>query len=98
NRVRLAILISPKPGLSADDCRSYWLNTHSEVFSSIAIVKRNLLNYEQMSSLTLYRGYVGDDPEIRASSVHGHGCLEAETMEKIAEVFHDQEYHHRIVV
>ena len=48
DRVRLAVLMAPKPGLSFEEFDRYWLNVHANVFSSIAIVKRNLLKYEQV--------------------------------------------------
>ncbi len=49
DRVRLAVLMSPKPGLSFEEFDRYWLDVHADVFTSIAIVKRNLLKYEQVS-------------------------------------------------
>ena len=48
DRVRLAVLMAPKPGLSFEEFDSYWLDVHAKVFSSIAIAKRNLLKYEQV--------------------------------------------------
>ena len=48
DRVRLAILVAPRPSLSLDECRSYWPSTHSKGFFSIGIVKRDLLKYEQV--------------------------------------------------
>ena len=52
DRVRLAVLMAPKPGLSFEEFDRYWLDVHAKVFSSIAIVKRNLLKYEQVSQVT----------------------------------------------
>ena len=51
DRVRLAVLMAPKPGLSFEEFDRYWLDVHGNVFSSIAIAKRNLLKYEQVSEM-----------------------------------------------
>ncbi len=48
DRVRLVILVHRKDGMSLEDFQSYWRDEHSQVFSSIPIVKKNLLNYEQV--------------------------------------------------
>lgn len=48
DRVRLTLLVYRKQGMSLDEFQQYWKNQHSEVFTSIAIVKKNLLNYEQV--------------------------------------------------
>ena len=51
NRVRLAVLATPKEGLTTEEFHDYWLNHHASLFSSIGVVKRNLLKYEQVSAL-----------------------------------------------
>ena len=48
HRVRLTLLVYRKPDLSLDEFQQYWKNQHSEIFSSIAVVKKNLLSYEQV--------------------------------------------------
>ena len=58
DRVRLAVLMAPKPGLSFEEFDRYWLDVHAKVFSSIAIVKRNLLKYEQVGKVATQM----DDP------------------------------------
>ncbi|RPD63933.1 hypothetical protein L226DRAFT_567889 [Lentinus tigrinus ALCF2SS1-7] len=98
DRVRLVILVAPKPGLSPDECRSYWLNTHSKVFSSIAIVKRNLLKYEQFHFDSRYTApMTAMIPGYMPPPFFGMAIFEAETIEKIYEVFQDEEYR-RVVV
>lgn len=54
DRVRLAVLMAPKPGLSFEEFDRYWLDVHAKVFSSIAIAQRNLLKYEQVSVATYH--------------------------------------------
>lgn len=53
DRVRLAVLMAPKHGLSFEEFDRYWLDVHAKVFSSISIVKRNLLKYEQVRQLAI---------------------------------------------
>ena len=49
DKVRLIILLYRKQGMSQEDFSTYWRETHSGVFASLTIVKRNLLKYEQVS-------------------------------------------------
>ena len=49
DRVRLAILVYRKPGMSLQDFQDYWRKEHAKVFSGIEVVKKNLLKYEQVS-------------------------------------------------
>ncbi|KAI0702934.1 hypothetical protein C8T65DRAFT_655135 [Cerioporus squamosus] len=98
DRVRLAILISPKPGMTPDECRSYWRSNHFKVFSSIAVVKRNLLKYEQFHFDPKYTAAMtAMIPGYKPPPFFGMAIFEAETMDKIAEVFQDEEYN-RVVV
>lgn len=48
DRVRLTLLVYRKQGMSLSEFQQYWREQHSEVFTSIAIVKKNLLLYEQV--------------------------------------------------
>lgn len=48
DRVRMVALLYPKEGLSFEEFDRYWLNEHSKVFTSIDIVKKNFLKYEQV--------------------------------------------------
>ena len=50
DRVRLCTYISPKEGMSVEEFQDYWLNHHGKLFSSLAVVKRNVLKYEQVST------------------------------------------------
>ena len=59
DRARLSIFVYRKQGLSLDEFQKYWREQHSGLFSSIAIVKENLLSYQQV------RGTQADHPPIR---------------------------------
>ncbi|KAF8899347.1 hypothetical protein BD779DRAFT_1667030 [Infundibulicybe gibba] len=47
NRVRMVILSKRAPNITNEEFSIYWANSHSKLFSSLAIVKKNLLKYEQ---------------------------------------------------
>ncbi|KAJ7918893.1 hypothetical protein B0H13DRAFT_1458921, partial [Mycena leptocephala] len=50
DRVRLAVLIKRKPGMSVEEFGRYWAEVHGPLFTSLDIVKKNLVKYEQAHS------------------------------------------------
>ena len=48
DRVRLTLLVHRKPDLSLSEFQKYWREQHAGVFTGIAIVKKNLLSYQQV--------------------------------------------------
>jgi hypothetical protein len=48
DRVRVVVLLKKKPTLSKEEFHKYWSGTHSALFSSLDIVKSNLVKYEQV--------------------------------------------------
>lgn len=48
DRVRLTLLVHRKPGLSLSEFQKYWREQHAGVFTGIAVVKKNLLSYQQV--------------------------------------------------
>ena len=48
DRVRLTLLVHRKPGLSLSEFQKYRREQHAGVFTGIATVKKNLLNYQQV--------------------------------------------------
>ena len=48
DRVRLTLCIHRKPGTSVEEFQRYWREEHSQLFAGIAVVKSNLLTYEQV--------------------------------------------------
>ncbi|KAI0358751.1 hypothetical protein OH77DRAFT_1397050 [Trametes cingulata] len=93
DRVRLAVLMAPKPGLSFEEFDSYWLNVHARVFSSIAIAKRNLLKYEQFHLDPKYDEVIAAQTLAKSRSpFRGIAIFEATSLDKIFEIFQDEEY------
>ena len=48
DRARLVLLVKRKATLSKEAFHHYWSGTHGALFSSLDIVKTNLLKYEQV--------------------------------------------------
>ncbi|KAI0674924.1 hypothetical protein C8Q78DRAFT_1066822 [Trametes maxima] len=93
DRVRLAVLMAPKPGLSFEEFDRYWLDVHANIFSSIAIAKRNLLKYEQFHLDPNYDGIVAAQSLAQTkTSFRGIAIFEATSLDKIFEIFQDEEY------
>ncbi|MCJ1458969.1 hypothetical protein MMC28_009346 [Mycoblastus sanguinarius] len=91
DRVRLVILLHRKESMNVDDFQEYWRNEHSQVFSSIAVVKKNLLSYEQAhgnSEALEQLKQVG----FPVAEADGMAIFEAVSYEKIFECFTDDEY------
>ncbi|KAF8899392.1 hypothetical protein BD779DRAFT_1667065 [Infundibulicybe gibba] len=47
DRVRLAFYLTRRDNYTHEEWSEYWANTHSKIFTSIPIVQKNLLRYEQ---------------------------------------------------
>ncbi|KAI0364453.1 hypothetical protein BV20DRAFT_956197 [Pilatotrama ljubarskyi] len=93
DRVRLAVLMAPKPGLSFEEFDRYWLDVHAKVFSSIAIAKRNLLKYEQFHLDPKYEEVIAAQTLAQSKSpFRGIAIFEATSLDKIFEIFRDEEY------
>ncbi|RPD63987.1 hypothetical protein L227DRAFT_521254 [Lentinus tigrinus ALCF2SS1-6] len=93
DRVRLAVLMAPKPGLSFKEFDRYWLDVHANVFSSIAIVKQNLLKYEQFHLDPKYEAVINASSLAKSKSpFRGIAIFEATSLDKIFEIFQDEEY------
>ncbi|CDO76018.1 hypothetical protein BN946_scf184665.g10 [Trametes cinnabarina] len=93
DRVRLVVLMAPKPGLSFEEFDRYWLNVHAEVFSSIAIAKRNLLKYEQFHLDRNYEDLIAAQTLAKSKSpFRGIAIFEATSLDKIFEIWKDEEY------
>ncbi|KAF6226593.1 hypothetical protein HO173_012492 [Letharia columbiana] len=101
DRVRLTLLVYRKPGMSLDEFHQYWKNQHAELFSSIAIVKKNLLSYVQMREAC---AHVNEEASAQlkqvgfpVSDADGMAIFEAPSYAMIAACFQDEEYQ-KIVV
>ena len=121
DRVRLVFLMTPADGLSDEQFKNYWLENHGPLFTSLPIVKKNVLKYEQVrathSSVTaggidstvlvidadvdfqqfhiepsFIEPFAATEPGLIPSPYKGMAIFEAESMEKLFEVFQDEKY------
>ena len=102
-------LMYPKDGLSFEEFDRYWLENHGKVFSSLDIVRKNLLKYEQVRPSQFIPLVTNDDhsyqfhlnPQmnqlfaaqgLEPVSFVGVAIFEAESFDKIQEVFQHPDY------
>ncbi|KAI0645369.1 hypothetical protein C8Q79DRAFT_911072 [Trametes meyenii] len=97
NRFRLSMLLVPKKGLTPKEFRRHWIENHAPLFSSLPIVKKNLLKYEQYHIDNATTAIVARRFQQEPTAWAGQVIFEAESLEKILEVFEDEEYQ-RVVV
>ncbi|KAL8709917.1 MAG: hypothetical protein Q9220_005367 [cf. Caloplaca sp. 1 TL-2023] len=91
DRVCLMILFHRKNGMSFDDFDKYWRETHAKVACELHIFQKNILKYEQVHvDRTSLQSWKDDGHQV--TDYDGIVVLEAESEEKIREVFQDQEY------
>ncbi|CDO76181.1 hypothetical protein BN946_scf185037.g4 [Trametes cinnabarina] len=94
-RFRMTVLIKPKEGMSFEDFLDYWEHKHAALFNSIAISKRNLYKYEQFhvdSTSTAILTKAWSEAMNPIPPYAGVASFEADSPEKILEIFDDEEY------
>ncbi|KAF5385132.1 hypothetical protein D9615_000971 [Tricholomella constricta] len=93
DRVRIIIFVKRKPGLSKEEFSRYWKGPHAELFTSLETVKKNVIKYEQ--------AHVNDKyitaPQAMAMGLtapdwDGFAVFDAESYDKLFEVFSSEEY------
>ncbi|KIP01961.1 hypothetical protein PHLGIDRAFT_130998 [Phlebiopsis gigantea 11061_1 CR5-6] len=94
NRVRLAAIFHPAAGVSPQQFSHYWLNEHGKIFISLNVVRNNLTKYEQFHFDTPLTGdvAVAMGSSSATASFYGMAVFEAESYDKIFQVFADPEY------
>ncbi|OSD04040.1 hypothetical protein PYCCODRAFT_1476540 [Trametes coccinea BRFM310] len=95
SQFRMTVLVKPKKGMSYEEFFDYWENMHAPLFSSMAIAKRNLRKYEQFNIDPEMTGVVRNKWGVGMGPVPpfaGIAQFEADTPEKILEIFDDEEY------
>ncbi|KAJ7475960.1 hypothetical protein FB451DRAFT_263796 [Mycena latifolia] len=97
DRVRLAILLKRKSTLTEEEFSQYWSGTHAALFSSVDIVKKNLIKYEQAHVNQSVLMQLVQAMGAPMSEWDGMVIFEGESYAKIFEVFQSEEYN-RIVV
>ncbi|KAK7033229.1 EthD domain-containing protein [Favolaschia claudopus] len=94
DRVRLVSLFKRKPGMTREEFQKYWASTHREIFTSLEITKKNLLKYEQAhtSDAALKQMAEASGVPMADSEWDGMAIFEAESYDKILEIFQSEEY------
>lgn len=94
NRFRFVAVFFPAPGISPEEFHNYWLHEHGRLFMSLDIVKKNLTKYEQLhfnhDAVRSLTAASSSAPE--ANSYWGMAIFEAESFDKLTEVFSHPDY------
>ncbi|KAJ7678933.1 hypothetical protein DFH06DRAFT_975016 [Mycena polygramma] len=97
DRVRLVALLKRKPSLSKEEFHKYWAEKHGPLFSSLEIVKTNLLKYEQAHTNDAVLQQVTQKMGAPMSEWDGMAIFEGESLAKIFEVFTHPEYQEKVI-
>ncbi|KAJ7030367.1 hypothetical protein C8F04DRAFT_1005782 [Mycena alexandri] len=97
DRVRLVVLIKKKPSLSKKEFHQHWAKTHGALFSSLEVVKKNILRYEQAHTNETVLSALAQQAVFPVSDWDGMGIFEAESYAKIFEVFQSDEYKKNVI-
>ncbi|KAJ7364153.1 hypothetical protein DFH08DRAFT_838454 [Mycena albidolilacea] len=93
DRVRIVVLLKRKPTLSKEEFHKHWTETHGPLFSSLDVVKRNLLKYEQAHiNDPVLQQIMQMIPGAPTADWDGMAIFEAESYAKVFEVFQSEEY------
>jgi len=89
--VRLYSTMNKKDGISQEEFHRYWREEHGKLFASLDIVKKNLVKYEQ-AHVNEFMKPIIDTGAYPSASWGGLAIFEAESYDKIMEVFGSEEY------
>ncbi|KAI0829730.1 hypothetical protein BC628DRAFT_1062466 [Trametes gibbosa] len=92
DRYRVVGLLSKKPELSDEEFFTHWREVHGPLFTSLDIVKKNILKYEQHHYTGIFNAAVSAHGYALTQDRIGLAVFEAESYEKILEVFNSEEY------
>jgi len=93
DRVRFMGLLYAKEGISFEQFDKYWREEHGPLFASLEIVKKNLLLYEQFHlNQPVTTAFQAGQTPIPPPPCVGVGICEAESIEKMMEIFASPEY------
>ncbi|KAJ6571269.1 hypothetical protein B0H19DRAFT_1064384 [Mycena capillaripes] len=91
DRVRIALLMKRKPGMSKDEFSRYWREVHGPLFVGLEIAKSRLLKYEQAHvNDGMLQSIVGAG--LQVAEWDGMAILEGESYEKLMEIFKSEEF------
>ncbi|KAG6846537.1 hypothetical protein H0H93_013356 [Arthromyces matolae] len=90
NPVRMLVFLKRKPGITHEEFGSFWRTKHAKAFLALDIVKKNVINYEQI--------HIKQHPKIPGvlglplQGWDGIVLLDGESYEKLFEVFEDKQF------
>ncbi|KAF9257047.1 hypothetical protein L218DRAFT_949488 [Marasmius fiardii PR-910] len=102
NPVRALTFTQKKDDISFQEYSRYWSHEHAQIFMDLEIVKKNILKYEQSSTVIdhhrqlhvnqEWKTKLRENPSVNMPDFDGIVLFEAESPEKIQEVVQHPEY------
>ncbi|KAI0633462.1 hypothetical protein C8Q77DRAFT_1217856 [Trametes polyzona] len=92
DRYRVVGLMAKKPGLTDEQFFAHWREVNGPLFTSLEIVKKNILKYEQHHYNNSFEAGIAANGYALPQEYRGVAVFEAESYEKILEVFLSEEY------
>ncbi|KAF8206287.1 EthD domain-containing protein [Mycena galopus ATCC 62051] len=92
DRVRFALLVNRKPGLSKEEFHKYWSEKHGPLVTTLDIVKQNLLKYEQGHTNYPVLEQMAQMTGAPIPEWDGMAIFEAESYAKFFEIVQSEEY------
>ncbi|KAG6919074.1 hypothetical protein DXG01_009327 [Tephrocybe rancida] len=92
DRVRVLVLMKRKASLTREEFSKYWRKVHAPLFTSLNIVKTNVLRYEQGHTNTKYSDIARDKMGLVIPDFDGVLILDGESFDKVFAVFTSDEY------
>ncbi|KAF8899395.1 hypothetical protein BD779DRAFT_1465317 [Infundibulicybe gibba] len=96
DRVRLILLSKRKEGITNEEFSEYWANSHARLFSSVPIVRQNLLKYEQAHTSEQTIPLI-NSIGFSTAKWDGIAVFEATSYDKILAIFDSEEYKNIVI-
>ncbi|KAI0633463.1 hypothetical protein C8Q77DRAFT_1073322 [Trametes polyzona] len=92
DRYRVLGILAKKPELTDEEFFKHWREVHGPLFAGLDIVKKNILKYEQHLYNDSFEAGILANGYALTGQCRGIAVFEAESYEKILEVFASEEY------
>jgi len=95
DRARITVLFTKKADVSQEDFERFWTVEHPKLFSSLDIVKSNIVRYEQQIAATTAQANIAQSGAA-AAPFHAAAVFEAKDFDTLWAVFQSEEYRTKV--
>ncbi|KAF9261350.1 hypothetical protein L218DRAFT_503674 [Marasmius fiardii PR-910] len=96
-RVRVLFFLQKNDGKTFEEWSHYWSHNHAQIFSSLDIVKKNILRYEELHVNQEWKEKLVQSGKVKVPNFDGIAVLEAESLEKIVEVVQHPDWTEKVI-